>query len=318
MDQSTAAAAPVKSNAAKFVFFYLIHLVSLGFMTVSFGIILFQIINKNIADVIVAYSGSYDENALKFAISALLVSTPIFYGISWLIQRSLFKGELKKDSGIRRWLTYLILFVSFCIFIGWLIAFVNNFLNGEVTMKFILKTISVLVIAAAVFGFYLYDIRRAVVENVKDKTLKIFFIATLAVTVIVFVASFFVAATPGEARNRRLDEQVINNFYTIDSCADQYYREKTKLPPNFAAMQADCAYLTADLLKDSQTGQAFVYNVTGTTTYEICANFRTSNIGRDKNLGMTYPASVGANSSAHDAGYQCLKRQIFITPVKGN
>ena len=262
MDQPTAVAAP-RSNAAKFVFFYLIHLVSLGFMTVSFGIILFQIINKNIADVITAYSGSYDENALKFAISALLVSTPIFYVISSFIQKSLFKGELKKDSGIRRWLTYLILFVSFCIFIGWLIAFVNNFLNGELTMKFILKTLSVLVIAAAVFGFYLYDIRRAAVENVKDKVLKIFFIAALSVTVIVFVASFFVAESPAQARDRKLDEEVINNFYNIDLALTNIIAKRQKLPADFAAMQADCTYLTADNLKDSQTGQAFVYNVTG-------------------------------------------------------
>jgi hypothetical protein len=311
MDQSTTVAAPIKSNAAKFVFFYLLHLVSLGFMASSFGIILFQIINKYVADVVVAYSGSYNESALKFAISALLVSTPIYYGISHLIQKSLFRGELKKDSAVRRWLTYLILFVSFLIFVGWLIAFVNNFLNGEVTMKFILKTLSVLAIAAAVFGFYFYDIRRQAVENIKDKTLKIFFFATLAAVVIVFVASFFVAESPAASRDRILDEQTVNNFYTIDSCVDQYYRETKKLPENFAAMKADCSYLLPENLQDSQTGQAFIYNLTGTTTYQICANFRTSNIGKDNNPAGAYPATVGTNSSAHDKGQQCLKRQVY-------
>jgi type II secretory pathway pseudopilin PulG len=310
MDQPTSVAAP-KSNAAKFVFFYLIHLVSLGFMTVDFGIILFQIVNKNVADVITAYSGSYDEGALKFAISALLISTPIFYVITAFIQKSLFKGEMKKDSGIRRWLTYLILFVSFLIFVGWLIAFVNNFLNGELTMKFILKTLSVLVIAAAVFGFYLYDIRRAAVENIKDKVLKIFFIASLSVVAIVFVASFFVVESPAAARDRKLDDEVINNFGNIYQCVDQYYRETRKLPPDFAAMQADCTYLTTDNLKDSQTGQAFVYSTTGTTTYQICANFRTSNVGKANNLGMNYPAAVGSGSSSHTSGYQCLKNQVY-------
>jgi hypothetical protein len=311
MDQNVAAAAPAKSNAAKLVFFYLLHLVSLGFMTVSFGIILFQIINKNIADVITAYSGSYDEMALKFAISALLVSTPIFYIVASFIQKSLFKGEMKKDSGIRRWLTYLILFVSFCIFIGWLIAFVNNFLNGEVTMKFVLKTISVLAIAAAVFGFYLYDIRRAVVENAKDKALKIFFIASLAVIAVVFVASFFVVESPAAARARKLDNEIINNYFTINSCADQYYRETGKLPADFGAMKADCPGLTDENLKDSQTGQMFVYSIVGTTTYQICANFRTSNIGKENNQGMmAYPAAVGMNSTSHDIGYQCLKWQV--------
>jgi uncharacterized membrane-anchored protein len=310
MDQNIAVAAPVKGNAAKFVFFYLLHLVSLGFMTVSFGIVIFQIINKNIADVIAAYSGSYDESALKFSISALLVSTPIYYAVSWFIQKSLFSGELKKDSAIRRWLTYLILFVSFLIFIGWLIAFVNNFLNGEVTMKFVLKTISVLVIAAAVFGFYLYDIKRADVENKKDKILKIFFIASLAIIAAVFVYSFIVAASPSEARNRKLDAQVTNYFYTIDSCVDQYYREKSVLPADFKSMQSECSYLTDDFLKDDQTGQAFGYEIAGDTTYKLCANFRTSNLGKN-NRESEYPVAIGVNSSSHDAGYQCLKRQVY-------
>ena len=316
MDQNNAAAAP-KNNAAKFVFFYLLELVSLGFMTVSFGIVLFQMINKNIADVVTGYSGSFDQGALKFAISALLVSTPIFYVIGMFIQKSLFKGELKKDSGIRRWLTYLILFVSFLIFVGWLIAFINNFLNGEVTLKFILKTISVLAIAGAVFGFYLYDIRREAVENIKDKILKIFFIASLSAVVIVFVASFFVVESPAIARDRKLDDQVINSFGTIYQCVDQYYREKNNLPADFSAIQGDCSYLAADNLKDAQTGQAFVYSVIGTTTYQICANFRTSNLGKANNPLGAVPVTVGANSSAHDKGHQCLKRQVYPA-IKGN
>jgi len=271
---------------------------------------LFQIINKGIADAVTGYSGSYSEGALKFAISALLVSTPIFYFVISFIQKSLFKGELRKDSWIRRWLTYLILFVSFLIFVGWLIAFVYNFLNGELTLKFFFKVLSVLVIAAAVFGFYFYDIRREAVENIKDKVLKIFFFSSLSLVAIVFVASFFFVESPAEARNRKLDDTIINNFYTIDSCVDQYYRETQNLPAGFAAMQADCSYLTPDLLKDSQTGSAFAYSATGTTTYQICANFRTSNLGKGNNSQSSYVVSRD-NLSAHEAGYQCLKRQVF-------
>jgi hypothetical protein len=311
MDQNTAVAAPAKGNAAKFVFLYLLHLVSLGFLTVSFGNIIFQIINKFIPDI----AAPYIEN--KFAISALLVSIPIFFGVSFLIQKSLFNGELKKDSGVRRWLTYLILFVSFLIFFGWLIYFVNSFLNGEVSLKFILKTITVLAIAAAVFGFYFYDIRRQAVENIKDKFLKIFFIASLVLTVAVFITSFFTVESPAIARDRKLDDAVLNNFYSIDSCVDQYYRETNKMPDGFAVMKTDCPYLTSDVLQDSQTKQAFIYQVTGTTTYQICANFRTSNIGKDNNPAQSYPSAVGANPSAHDKGYQCLKRQVYPA-IKGN
>jgi len=310
MEQNNVVAAP-KSNAAKFVFFYLLHLVALGFMTVSAGNVIFQIINKFIPDV----AAPYVEN--KFAISALLVSIPIFYVVSYLIQKSLLKGELKKDSGVRRWLTYLILFVSFLIFFGWLIYFVNSFLNGEISVKFILKTITVLAIAASVFGFYLYDIRREAVENIKDKFLKIFFITSLIVVVAVFIASFFTVESPAVARDRKLDDAVINNFYLINQCADSYNSQMQKLPADFAVMQANCPYITADILKDGQTGAAFNYSITGTTTYQICANFRTSNIGQANNPAGVYPVGAGVNSTLHNAGQQCLNWQVTPT-IKGN
>jgi hypothetical protein len=312
MDQPTQVVPP-RVNAAKFVFLYLLHLVSLVFVATSLGGILFQIINKMIADPIVAYTGSYSETALKFSISAIIVATPIFFVVSSFINKSLFTGELKKDSGVRRWLTYLILFISFGIFVGWLIAFVNNFLNGELTMKFILKTVSVLVIAAGAFSYYFYDILRKEVENKKDKVIKIYFFSSLAVIVIVFVASFFVVESPNQARDRKLDDEIINNnFNAIDQCVDQYYRENKKLPVSFPVMQPTCVYLTSDLLRDSQTGQAFVYEVIGTSTYQICANFRTSNVGKDNIQRGIYPTvPMGVNDSSHQAGYQCLKRQVF-------
>ncbi|HTX86658.1 MAG TPA: DUF5671 domain-containing protein [Candidatus Nanoarchaeia archaeon] len=306
MDQSTAVAAP-KSNAAKFVFLYLLHLVALGFMTVSFGNVIFQIINKYIPDI----TAPFAEN--KFAISALLVSIPIFYVVSYLIQKSLFSGELKKESAIRRWLTYLILFVSFLIFFGWLIYFVNSYLNGEVTFRFVLKTITVLIIAGAVFGFYFYDIRRPVVENVKDKLLKIFFIVSLIIVIAAFTASFFTVESPSLARDRKLDDQITNNFNNIYQCVDMHYNQTQKLPDGFATMLSECPYLTADNIKDAQTGQNFTYDITSTTTYEICANFRTSNIGAANNPQGIYPVAPGYNGSAHAAGYQCLKGQVFPT-----
>lgn len=80
-----------------------------------------------------------NDGQLKFAIASLIIATPIFYIISNLINRGLKKGELDKESWIRRWLTYFILLVSSIVLLGVFISVILNFLNGELTSRSILK-----------------------------------------------------------------------------------------------------------------------------------------------------------------------------------
>ena len=126
------------NNSPKYAFFYMLSLVALAFMAVSVGIIIFQIINKNIPDAVSSFRSCYNSGALKFAISAIIISAPIYYVLASQINKNLFTGKLSAESGIRKWLSYFILFVSSVVVIGYLIALIYSFLDGELTIKFIL------------------------------------------------------------------------------------------------------------------------------------------------------------------------------------
>ncbi len=295
-------------NAAKFVFLYLTHLVSLVFMAISFGMIIFQAINKFIEDPVNLYSAFYQEDALRFGIAALLVFSPVYYVVSKFIYKALFNGEIKRDSGIRRWLTYLILFVSFLVFAGYLVGFIISFLSGELTIKFLLKVISVIVIAATVFSFYLYDIMRKETEGKKDKVVKIYFYATLAAVVIAFVGAFFVAGNPATTRAKKLDDDILQKFNNIDNCVDQYYREKKVMPQNIDEIKNDCSYLLDESLKDKVTGKAFEYRLKEGKAYELCAEFRSSNKNEQP---KPYYSAPDMKSNIHDSGWQCLERKVY-------
>lgn len=296
-------------NAAKFTFLYLTHLVSLIFMAISFGVIIFQAINKFIDDPINLYSSSFQEGILQFGIASLLVFAPVYFVVSKFIYKSLFNGEVKRDSALRRWLTYLILFVSFLVFAGYLVGFIISFLNGELTLKFLLKVITVLAIAATVFSFYFYDIARKETENKKDKIIKNYFIASLSAVIMVFVGSFFVADNPSFSRNKRLDDNVIGKFNQIDSCIEEYYREKKELPRDLESAKNNCTYLLDKSLADEVTKKAFEYKVKDGKKYELCADFRTSN--KDKKNDDPYYYNQEMKSTSHDKGWQCLERKIM-------
>jgi len=294
-----------QNNSAKFAFFYMLSLVALIFMAMSAGVIIFQIINKNIIDILEQYRGRYSPDQLKFAISALIISAPIFYLTMRQIYKNLFSGALAKDSGVRKWLTYFVLFISSVVMIGWLIATVNSFLDGELTTKFVLKAITAIAIAASIFTFYLYDIKREQVVGKKDKTIQMYFYGSLAVVIAVFAASLFFVESPTETRNRKLDQRILENFNEIDRAVNDYYQDYDKLPKDLDELASEFNYLTDKDLKDPVTKKKYEYKITDDKKYELCAVFRTSNKNEDEARYDYYKEQW-----PHDAGYQCLSQKI--------
>jgi hypothetical protein len=99
------------------------------------------------------------RSAMRFSIASLIVATPVFLYISRLTTREARTDPAKRNSKVRRWLTYLTLFVASSVLIGDVIALVYNLLSGELTVRFILKIVTIAVIAGSAFTFYLWDIR---------------------------------------------------------------------------------------------------------------------------------------------------------------
>ena len=97
---------------------------------------------------------------MRWSIASLIVAFPVFLYTSWLIVRDLAADPNKRHSKVRRWLTYLTLFVAATVLIGDVITLVYNLLGGEITTRFLLKVLVVAFIAGTVFWYYLSDIRR--------------------------------------------------------------------------------------------------------------------------------------------------------------
>ncbi len=293
----------MKNNNPKFAFYYLLSLVALIFTAVSSAIIIFQIINKSVSDFLLDNTYSND-GGLRFGISALFVAAPIFFLMLNFINKGLRKNELEKDSSLRRWLTYFILFVSAVIILGSLIGILNSFLSGEMTLKFALKTITVLIISILVFSYYFYDIKRDNVEK-KDRNIKIFFIISLVLILAVFISSFFFVESPQMARKKRLDQIIINKVSSIESVVNSYYDLNKELPERIEdiSLSSGKFYFNEKDLYDPETGEKIEYRKIGDREFEICANFRTSS---DYLGGRYYYADKKFNP-----GKNCFKGNLW-------
>ncbi|MFA5127147.1 MAG: DUF5671 domain-containing protein [Patescibacteria group bacterium] len=296
-----------KNNSAKFAFLYLLSLVALGFVAVDVGQVIFQFVNKYIVDTIGNNTGMFNQEMLKFAIAAIVIATPVYYLSTRFIYRSLYKGELDKESGVRKWLTYLIIFIAFLVMIGSLIGVLVMFLNGELSSRFILKALTTLVIAGIVFSFYFYDIRREKVEGHKDKLIRFYFYGSLCLVVAVFIASLTIVESPKLARSRQIDQRVTNNLSEIHYNLNNYYQTYKKLPADFQALRAEYKYLNDSLFENPSSQEVFKYQVKGDRDYELCATFLTDTTKIDPNKEAYYYYDA---RWVHASGYQCLSQKV--------
>jgi hypothetical protein len=152
---------PRPSLEARDAFLYLVMFSTLYVAAFNLGSLLFDLINYWIPDPTGqgGAAGPYLGYAIRWSASALIVATPVFLVVAAITGREVRRDPIKRASKVRRWTTYLTLFIASATLIGDLTALVFNVLGGELTMRFVLKVGVVGVIASTAFLYYLSSLR---------------------------------------------------------------------------------------------------------------------------------------------------------------
>lgn len=147
---------------AREAFIYLVLFTTLYVSAFNLGGLVFQFIERAFPDPAVdpVLALERSREAIRWAISLLVAAFPVFLFVAWTNERALRREPVRRLSKVRRWLTYLTLFVAAGILIGDVTSIVYNLLGGEVTIRFLLKVLTVGVIAGSVFGYFRRDLRK--------------------------------------------------------------------------------------------------------------------------------------------------------------
>lgn len=145
--------------SAKEAFLYLVMFTTLYVSAFHLGQLLFELIDRHFPDLAASYANGYTDT-IRWSVAAIIIAFPVFLGFSAKIGRDVKQQIITRQSGVRRWLTYLTLFIAAIVLISDLITLVYNVLGGEMTIRFVLKVIVAGAIAGAIFGYYLWDLRR--------------------------------------------------------------------------------------------------------------------------------------------------------------
>ncbi len=297
-------------NLPRDVFLYLLAVIALAMAAVNFGALLFQFINISLPDVVTdRYASPFAHyGAIRWAVSTLVVVFPVLVWTWHFLKRDISANPEKRDLKIRKWLLYLTLFIAGVVVIGDLVTLVYNFLNGELTTRFLLKILTVLGIAGSVFFYYLNEL--------KGRTSRGFSYAMIGIVAVGVIAGFAVAGSPSAQRVNKFDQQRVQDLNMIQGQIINYWQSKQKLPESVDVLRNDITGFVAPT--DPQTHTSYEYRTTSALSFELCAVFQaaTSDDRSQPQQPMYYN---GIESTwPHGAGRTCFDRTIdpdFFQPV---
>lgn len=302
-------------------FLHLGALIALIVSVVSIINLYFSIINYYFPDQLAGYF--YSSN-IAWPISVLIVLVPVLYVFEYLINKDIAKSIEKAELWIRKWRTYLTLFITGAMIVGDLIALLNVYFSGEISIRFLYKILVVIVISGIIFTYYILS-KDTSLSHGKNLTKNTFAILGIVVTLVSVVLGFIVVGSPTKQRNIRFDSTRVSDLSNIQWQVISHWQQKGVLPKSLDDLGDSISGYVVPT--DPKTKENYEYKVVTTNdkpSFELCADFALEtqdNEGRGDYYGgisyriasepmysVSYPD--GDNNWKHLAGKSCFIRTI--------
>ncbi len=291
-------------------------MISLWTGVVAFIALVFDYINYSFPNAL-EYIVSPYQGGMPYEMASLIVLAPVFLILMRVIRHDIEKDPSRNEIWVRRWALFLTIFAAGATIAVDLIVLIMTFLSGEeLSVRFLLKVVVVLLITAAGFMHFMADawgywVRWPVRARYVNWGVGVLVVVTI-------VAGFFIVGTPQQARQMRLDDQRVSDLQSIQSQITYFYQQKRSLPTELSQLQNPL--LGFAVPTNPSTGAAYEYRKTADLAFELCATFAAESQAVS---GVSRPVAVSPYGNVqdnwqHGAGRVCFERSIdpaFYPPV---
>ncbi|MBV8828405.1 MAG: hypothetical protein JO108_04180 [Acidobacteriaceae bacterium] len=284
-------------EAAKDAFLYLLAFITLGIWAIQLGALFFTAIDRSFPNPALNYSNqTLTDRSLSNQLAAILVAFPLFVVVTRAIIKAVQGQPERLESSVRKWLTYLALVITATTMIGDVVTFLAYFLRGDLSTRFVLKVLTVLVIAGGIFAYYLDSLRQKTIHPGRNR---FFGLGAFAIVALGLIVGFIQIGSPSLQRVASEDARRLSDLSAIAQGLHRQWLVRRQagftLPTTIQEIQQIAGETVASIL-DPISGRPYEYHSRGGNTYILCATFSRSS-----------PADVPVQWR-HPAGHACFTR----------
>jgi hypothetical protein len=299
-------------TTAKDFFLYLGVIIGLYVSSVSFLMLMFQIIEK-----LFPLAGDYGniDYSIRGSLAALIIFFPAFIYVGLIANKDLKANPEKKDMWVRRWMIFLTLFIAGLTIAIDLTTLIYRFLGAEdLTLRFFLKVFFVLAVAVTIFKFTFADLKRMTFEVTNWMKISIGIVSVIILSAIIY--GVVIIGSPASQKAKQLDEQRVNDLSSIQGqIVYSQWQSKGTVPTSLDALKDPISEYMVPT--DPETKANYGYKMISKNSFQLCATFKTvasttlnSVTGKPTSAIYRYgPDSVNENWT-HEATTTCFTRVI--------
>ncbi len=265
--------------------------------------LLFQYINYFFEDLANPYS--FSQSTVRWTVAILIAILPTHIFVLRLREKDYVAIPEKREARLRKWLTYLTLFIASITCVVDFATLVFYFLDGEISARFILKVLAVAAVAGGVLWYYLAELKRTTPETPKNARLAR--VIALTAVIAVIIGAFFISGSPFAAREQKLDSQRVSDLQNIQSQIIYYWQKKGTIPASLNELTDSISGYRA--ATDPETGVNYEYQGLSNLSFQLCANFSAETPKDKTGISRLEPMLINDNWQ-HGKGQTCFLRNI--------
>ncbi len=287
---------------------------------IAFINLVFLYINYLFPDALNYYQVDPYQSGISGYMATVIVALPIFLVLMRIIRNGITVDETRQETWVRRWALVCTLFVAMVVTAITLIVLLMAFLSGEeVTARFLLKILTVLLVAGSTFVHFFADIK-GYWKQFPDRARNIGYIVAVIVGTTI-IAGFFIVGTPREARLARYDAQRVSDLQNIQWQIVNYWQMKKELPKTLGELADPIS--NSFVPTDPQAKVEYEYKITAPLSFQLCAVFNSETRqmmdGRQGVRMQVYPeypvmpiavSGQKADNWNHGIGRVCFDRTV--------
>lgn len=280
-------------------------------------IVVISLINLLFSVITVAFPDSVNgpwettsaSSSIRISIAFLIVFFPTYITLTRILN-TIRRKEQGTYLTLTKWVLYLSLLVGGGVLLGDLVAILIQFLNGEITIRFILKAITVFLVVGTAFAYYVADVRGY--WQLKERNSIYYGVAVGLFVIASIVLGFGHTESPTEVREKRIDAEQVNVLINIQSTIESYVAIEGKLPESLSE-----AYGALPIPQATDGRMQYEYTQKSATQFSLCAEFKTSETEQWNNAFLDKEAIIkNPNSWNHTEGVWCFDRTVNTIAIK--